>query len=75
MTQEEFAKKLRVTPSAVQHIERGRRQRKVTEIGEIARALDVTTDVLTEGLGYIGEPIIVRGAGKVNTEDREKTAS
>ena len=73
MTQRDLADKLHVTPQAVSLMENGRSP-KIVHLGELARALSVTTTVTTtdliNGLGYTGEPIIVTGAGKAGTEGR-----
>jgi transcriptional regulator with XRE-family HTH domain len=72
MSQQQLADKLHITQQAVSHIEKGRRSRKVTELGPIARELGVTTVELIDGLGYTDEPIIVTGGAKAGTEGRGK---
>ncbi len=59
-----------VSQRTISDIELGKREIKPSELGQIARALGVTTDQLIEGLGYTGEPISVTGGGKAGTKGR-----
>lgn len=61
-----------VSQPTVSDIELGKREIKPSELGQIARALGVTTVELIDGLGYTGEPISVTGGAKAGTEGRGK---
>ena len=73
-TKEELGDRVGLSQQTISDIELGKREIKPHEFGRFARAFEITTDELVaylfKGVGYTGEPIIVTGAGKANTERR-----